>query len=246
MIRPPTIRDAEEYHLGALSRVARRKGNPELQALLKEYAAGMGLPPVQQTPVVPWDEGRCRAIAREFEALDFRDDSDLAREAYDALADEIGLQYDLLSGYFDIDFYGDGDPLPYLDSADMMEDVRKNHHLWVYTGGAPHALLSNEDNLKFRAVHDLFGHAAQGFSFGPIGEENAWLEHSKILSPLARAAFTTETRGSNSWFNCGPHSHLPVKERPYAEQKGALLPSDRWAHPVLEEAYQEWPEFLFV
>jgi len=246
MIRPPIIRDVEERLLGALSRVARRKGNPGLQTLFQEYAAGMGLPPVQQTPVVPWDESRCRAISKEFERLEFKDPRDLAHEAYDALAAEIDLQYDLLSDQFDIDFYGDGDPIPYKDSADMMEDVRRNHHLWVYTGGAPHALLSNEANLKFRAVHDLFGHAAQGFSFGPIGEENAWLEHSKILSPLARAAFTTETRGQNSYFNCGPHSHLPVKERPYAEQKGALLPTDRWTHPVLEAAYQEWPEFLYI
>jgi hypothetical protein len=72
------------------------------------------------------------------------------------------------------------------------------------------------------------------------------VEHSKLFSPLARAALTTETRGQNSFVNCGPFSHLPVTERPYAEQKGALLDEDLWTHPVLEQAYEDYPEFLYL
>lgn len=246
MIRPPALRDEDDSYLGTIGRSPGRKPSQELQRLTHEYITQMSLPPLQATPQIDWNPETCHAIAREFEALPFKDEDQLVRDAYDALADEIGYQFDLLSDYYEIDYYGDGDPIPYKDSADMMEDVRKNRHLWVYTGGVPHAYLSNEDNLKFRAVHDLFGHAAHGFSFGPRGEENAWLAHAKLLSPLARAAFTTETRGQNSWFSCGPHSYLPIKERPYAEQKGAVLPENRWTHPILEEAYQEWPEFLYV
>lgn len=246
MIRPPVLRDEDDSYLGHLGRTSGRKPNAELQRLVHELIAQAGLPPLQETPQIDWDPETCRAISMEFEALPFRDDDPIVQQAYDALADEIGFQFDLLSDHYEIDYYGDADPIPYKDSADMMEDVRRNRHLWVYTGGAPHAYLSNEDNLKFRAVHDLFGHAANGFSFGPRGEENAWLAHAKILSPLARAAFTTETRGQNSFFNCGPSSHLPVKERPYAEQKGALLPENRWTHPALEETYQDWPEFLYL
>lgn len=33
-------------------------------------------------------------------------------------------------------------------------------------------------NDKFRAIHDLFGHAGEGYGFGPRGEENTWIKHS--------------------------------------------------------------------
>jgi len=246
MIRPPILRDEPDYGLGRLGTAARRAGNPELQALMEEYAEEVGLPPPRSTPQVEWDPVRCREIAQEFGALPFRERGAAVREAYRALADEIGRQFDFLSRFYAFDWYGDGDPVPYRDSKDMMEDVRRNRHLWVYTGGAPHSIWSDEENLRFRAVHDLFGHAAQGWTFGPHGEENAWVEHSKLFSPIARAALATETRGQNSSFNCGPHAHLPVAERPYAEQKGALLPEDRWTHPVLEEAYRDIPEFVYL
>lgn len=241
MIRPAILREEDEYSLGS---PGQRKDNPDLKRLLREYVDQMGFPPIQETPEVAWDEDQCRAIAIEFEGLPFRD-GDFVQEAYRALVEELGAQYDFLSRHYDIEPYGEEDPVPYQDSKDMMEDVRNNRHLSVFTGGEDHALLSREENFMFRAVHDLFGHAAHGYGFGPKGEENAWVEHSKAFSPLARAALTTETRGQNSWVNCGPHSHLPVTERPYAEQKGALLPEDRWTHPVLEDAYQDWPEFIY-
>lgn len=243
MIHPAILREEDEYHLGA---AARRKPNAELQSLAKEYARQVGLPPIQETPEVAWDQDRCRDIAEEFESLEFVDKSDLVQEAYRSLAEELGAQYDFLSRYYQIEPYGDGDPVPYRDSQDMMDDVGNHHHLWVYNGGEPHALLSPEENFMFRSVHDLFGHAAQGFTFGPRGEENAWVEHSKIFTPLARAALTTETRGQNSAVNCGAFSHLPAPERPYAEQKGALLPEERWIHPVIEKAYQDWPDFVYL
>jgi hypothetical protein len=53
----------------------------------------------------------------------------------------------------------------------------------------------------------------------------AWHEHAKMFSPLARRALTTETHGQNSWVNYSEgHESLPLKERPFAEQKAILLP----------------------
>lgn len=245
MIRPAILREEDEGPgLGTPGR--RRRPNPAVKRLLKDYVEEAGLPPYEPTSEVAWDEDRCRVIAREFEALDWRDESPVVEDAYRALAREVLSQYEFLSRSYAIEPYGDDDPVPYADSAEMMDDVRENRHLWVYTGGDDHAYLSREENFMFRAVHDLFGHAAGGFGFGPIGEENAWVEHSKAFSPIARAALTTETRGQNSWVNCGPHADLPVTERPYAEQKGALLPENRWIHPVVEKAYKRSPEFLYV
>ncbi|MGH6628298.1 MAG: hypothetical protein ACREB3_01040 [Burkholderiales bacterium] len=243
MIRPSVLREVDEHRLGAPKGKPRRP-NPELQRLLRVYVQEAGLPPVEKTPEVDWDKSRCRAIAEEFEDLPFADAEDLVEQAYGALALEVRAQFDLLSRHYEFEAYGDGDPVPYAGSGDMMDDVRENKHLFVYSGGDDHAILSREENFMFRAVHDLFGHAANAWSFSPSGEENAWVEHSKAFTPLARAALTTETRGQNSWVNCGPHGALPPAERPYAEQKGALLPEPRWTHPVFEEAYRDEPAFV--
>jgi hypothetical protein len=95
----------------------------------------------------------------------------------------------------------------------------------------------------FRGVHDFFGHAMHGYAFGPRGEENAWIEHSKMFSPLARWALTTETRAQNSWVNFGPYSDLPVDKRPYAEQKVGILPVRFVISSVFETAYRDWEDF---
>jgi hypothetical protein len=114
-------------------------------------------------------------------------------------------------------------------------------HLYFFQGGDAHPLLGRVDpatglsmNDKFRAIHDLFGHAAEGYSFGPRGEENAWIRHSQMFSAEAQRAVTSETRGQNSWVNygrhnydsCGNHSNRPLAVRPYATQKAALLPTE--------------------
>ena len=113
----------------------------------------------------------------------------------------------------------------------MRDEVRNAKALFYFTGGEPHPFLSEVHpetgvigNEMLRAVHDIFGHAAEGYGFGARGEENAWIHHSMMFSPLAQKALTTETRGQNSWVNFGPHKDLPVTERPYADQKVALLP----------------------
>ena len=138
---------------------------------------------------------------------------------------------------------------PYKNSKEMAADVKNNHHLYFFQGGdmpADHPLAENAGqgltyNDKLRAVHDLFGHAANENQFGPAGEERAWQEHRQMFSPEAVPAVTTETRGQNSWVNSGKHlrdaagnipakgepGHVPPAERPYAEQKAGLLPE--WA-----------------
>lgn len=78
------------------------------------------------------------------------------------------------------------------------------------SGTQGHPALSEVDpnlginaNEKFRAVHDYFGHVAPETpnAFGPKGEENAWLTHRQMYSPVAEPAMTAETRGQNSYVN---------------------------------------------
>lgn len=95
-------------------------------------------------------------------------------------------------------------------------------------------------NDLFRAVHDAIAHGMYADQFGPIGEEGAWNTHIRTLNdPWARWALTTETRGQNSWINYnksrffkntdrllqpGEEGYVPIKDRPFADQKAALLP----------------------
>ena len=72
-----------------------------------------------------------------------------------------------------------------------------------------HALFSPEENDKFRAVHDVFGHAAIGRGFSRHGEEAAYLSHRQMFPREAQAAMASETRGQNSVLNYSPQGGFP-------------------------------------
>jgi hypothetical protein len=133
---------------------------------------------------------------------------DLMEKAYRQLAKETDAQFQALPYNFSYHRAGEGN---YNSSKEMAADVHGNKHLYVYQGGDKHDFLNRIDpasglneNEKFRAVHDLLGHAIYGNQFGPKGEETAWAVHSQMYSPLARLAMTAETRGQNSMVNYSP------------------------------------------
>ena len=140
-----------------------------------------------------------------FEDHDIKSYKDLVEKSYDELTSEVDAQFYALP--VQIDFH-DGDQ-NYESSAEMLDDVHNFGHLWVFRGGEDHTLLGSKTadkngltaNDKFRAVHDYFGHSIAGYQFGKDGEENAWIEHSKMFSPLAQLALSSETRGQNSVVN---------------------------------------------
>lgn len=198
--------------------------NTELRQVAAEYCASVGLPAPIQGHNVAVDQTRAEHIACAYSKLAVHGGRSTWR-AYVQMIAEVEAQYRWLLDHGYTFTFTDGDPYP--DSAAMCADVRENKHLNVYRGGDPHPCFSPRENEIFRAVHDIFGHAAEGYQFGPRGEENAWVHHSMMFSPLAQRALTTETRGQNSWVNYGPHSTLPVRDRPYARQKANLLPA--WA-----------------
>ena len=133
---------------------------------------------------------------------------DLMEKAYRQMAKETDEQFKALPYNFSYHRAGEGN---YNGAMDMASDVHGNKHLYVYQGGDPHDFLNRIDkasglneNEKFRAVHDLLGHAIYGNQFGPRGEEMAWAVHQQMYSPLARLAMTAETRGQNSMVNYTP------------------------------------------
>jgi hypothetical protein len=206
--------------------------NEHVRSGIQAYNQAHGFEPMVEGHYVKVDADRARRIAAEFDKLPKWSNTVETYQAYAALAREIDQQWAFATEVLGIDFEPwQAEGQPYANSEEMCADVRDHKHLWFFQGGEPHPYLGTpfykpnlSQNDRFRAVHDLFGHAAEGYQFGPRGEENAWLHHSQMFSALAQKALTTETRGQNSWVNFGPFADLPVTERPFADQKAALLP----------------------
>lgn len=201
---------------------AARAANPEVQAIARQFVernGGIDLPRVTAV-----NAEKAAHMAKVYESLPKNDPN--ARAAYDALNAEVSQQFKAMhdAGY-KAEFVTED---PYKNSGEMMQDVRENRRLKVFKTPSDnfHPYMTPEQNDQFRAVHDFLAHAGEGHQFGPIGEENAYRVHASTLSPLARQALATETRGQNSWVNFGPNAHLPMKERPFAEQKAALWPAE--------------------
>jgi len=236
---------------GSVIQIARPNAapNPEVQDGADEYNKEYGNGEIVRGHYAPVDEDRAKSIAEAYEALPVLDNSPETQEAYAALATEVQQQWDFAEQKLGITFEAwTQEGQPYANSREMVEDVRENKHLYFFQGGQPHPLLNQPDengltiNDKLRAIHDLFGHAAEDYQFGARGEENAWIKHSQMFSELAQKALTTETRGQNSWVNFGPQNFdengerldIPASERPFAVQKVALLPEEfmDWKGPL--------------
>jgi hypothetical protein len=218
------------------------KQNAYIQAGAQIYNKRIGLPPIINGLYISFDETLGKAIANAYDELPLYDLSNIEVSiAYTLFAVEVCDMFAFAQQTLGINIEPwQKDGQPYSNSVEMCMDVERNLHLYVFADGEPHALLGYADsprlsvNVKFRAVHDLFGHAAEGYQFGPRGEENAWLVHSQMFTPLAQKALTTETRGQNAWFNFGKHNYdrngnrlaLSPMLKPFAEQKIALLPGE--------------------
>ena len=214
------------------------------------------------------DHDNSKKIADEYEAMVDSPKDPVVQKAYEDMANETVSQYEAIvgRGYTLEVFKGEGEP--YANSKEMIEDVRDNKHMVIFgtEGGFGETAITEEQrsdnamlaktefkdvngepllvNDLFRFVHDFFGHSELGNGFGPIGEENAWAVHSRMYSPNARRAMTTETRGQNSWVNFnkslrredgtlpkrGDEDYTPLSQRPFAEQKMGLL-SDEVTFP---------------
>jgi hypothetical protein len=209
--------------------------HPRLLEHAQSYLKGMNLPPHEaELSYNPVDVGRAKKIADFYHTAKHEPNHPLVRKSYEALKRETLQQWNHLKklGVRMEPWTKEGQP--YENSGQMMQDARDNNHLYFFTGGdipKDHPLAERaEGNLTyndlFRGVHDYFGHALYGNEFGPRGEEHAWRTHKRMFSPVAQPAMSAETRGQNSWVNYGPHSHLPVTKRPFAEQKAIVLPQE--------------------
>lgn len=221
------------------------KENIELQEIAAQYCSETGFPEPIKTPYVKVDEAVAKQIANWYEKTPDQSDDPEVRRCYGAMVREVKLQWDILIKEYGlkVEPFLD-DFVPYKDSHEMMNDVDNNRHMWCYDGGEDHTLLTRRENFQFRAVHDAYTHVAHGLEFGPRGERNAYIQHCKMFSPIARVSLCCETNCQNSYVNFGPYSYLPVRERPFADQKALLVPQ-KWVQvPELQRAYAGYPDFF--
>lgn len=221
------------------------KENTELQQIAAEYCDEMGFPEPIKTPYVKVDEAVAKQIANWYEKTPDQSDDPEVRRCYGAMVREVKLQWDILIKEYGlkVEPFLD-DFVPYRNSHEMMDDVENNRHMFVYDGGDDHTLLTRRENFQFRAVHDAFGHAKNGFEFGKNGEQGAYVAHAKMFSPNGRRGLCCESRCQNSYVNSGPYRYLPVRERPFAEQKALLVPWKWTTTPELQRAYVDYPDFF--
>jgi hypothetical protein len=226
-------------------RAAGRKGmfqpNSDVQKIADEFT-GKKLPHGIKPPVV--NTNLARRLADYYENTKHDPADKAVRASYDAFRAETLDQLKSIeeAGYTIEPWAGQGEP--YKNSAEMVADVANNKHLWFNPTDKNFSAAKGGDNLMlepvnmgerqvpindvFRAVHDFFGHAGEGYQFGPRGELSAWNAHSEMYSPEAQGALAAETLAQNSWVNFGKHLEgktVPQAERPFAEQKNIVVPN---------------------
>lgn len=250
---------AKPQYMPAPGGQRRAQGNDVTRTIADDYIKRIGLQTEQHARYASIDENRMKGIADWFDSAKHEPDNPVVQSAYRALADETMAQYRAMvdAGIRIEPFSGKGEP--YKSSSEMMSDVRDNKHLYfLKTENAfgvdapakgnpllqPSGISINGEPLLvndvFRAVHDYYGHTAEGFEFGPRGEYNAYLAHSRMFSEGAKPALAAETLAQNSWVNFGSHlrrddgslprpgdkDFVPLKDRRFADQKTTIVPRE--------------------
>jgi hypothetical protein len=89
---------------------------------------------------------------------------------------------------------------PYKSAAEQAEDLRRNRHITIESGlGGEHgSTMTVAEYDRFRAVHDVFGHAGVGGGFDRHGEYQAWLAHETMYEGEGARAMSSEYHGVNT------------------------------------------------
>jgi hypothetical protein len=186
----------------------------------RAYNAKVGLPDPHEHHYddVRQDADTVRRTGRAYDALP--DDDPSSHPHFEAMRQEVANQHHHLTHTMGINVQS-VDHDPYENVHAMVHDVANNRRLKVMgthvTGG--HPFFSNEENDKFRAVHDFFGHAATGRDFSRHGEQAAFLAHARMFSHHALPAMASETKGQNTSL---------ILNGEFGPQKIAVLPKEHW------------------
>jgi hypothetical protein len=149
------------------------------------------------------------------------------RASYQAMREHIAAQHEFMTrpqekGGMGVRFeVAENDPYP--SPKEMHEDLTRNRRIKVFPARTtPHEFFSSEELERFRAVHDVFGHAATGRGFSRHGEEAAWRSHRQMFPQEAQSAVASDLRGQNAWLNYGPGGFV-------SQNQGKLVGLPAWA-----------------
>src|SRR5271166_2688331 len=133
-------------------------------------------------------EDQLRPIAEAYAKAPIYDPK--AAAAYKALADDSMRRADVLRRQLAVEEVNDPEPYPHAQA--MADDIHKRQRFKVSTANSEHPLWTPDQNVAFRTVHDVLGHAVSGGDFGWEGENKACAAHFPLLSPEAQKALFTE------------------------------------------------------
>ena len=84
-------------------------------------------------------------------------------------------------------------------TAQALHNVFHTRQLLISTDFNFHPLWDEETNLRFRAVHDYYGHILTGFDFTLFGELNAYHTCARLHTDSAKHALFTEVYVQALW-----------------------------------------------
>ena len=191
--------------------------DPRVACCLRE---GFNLHPelITQVPA-PLSIGQAVAEAWESRASTHCDP--LTTAAYRELAEQTDEMYrGIVSLGIRVRFTDETEP--YETAAEQARHLLLDRTIVIASGlGGNHPVLSRDEYDRFRAVHDVFGHAGIGGGFDRHGEYQAWLVHAMMYTGLGSWAMSSEYRGVNSSLWAGSAA---------GTGKAALLPLRLFQH----------------
>ena len=151
----------------------------------------------------------CELVAQAYDEAPSRDPA--AEASFRALIQHIEKMYKRIQSRVKVEFVSGQ---PYASAAEMQKAVKETGLLQISTDYNDHHLFSEEQNLKFRAVHDYVVHILANKDFSDKGEVAAYNAHAKMVPPAAIPALFIEVVGQACYANARGH---------FPEQKIAIL-----------------------
>lgn len=153
---------------------------------------------------VPVPQAKADAVARAFEDTPDMGNDPRVQQAFGEFKVQSQEMWDFMTAAepqglgITVDFTDQVDPYP--NATAQAEDLRQNHHITIQSGlgGAHQLTMSQEEYDRFRAVHDVFGHAGIGGGFDRHGEYQAYLEHASMYTGDGFRGMASEYHGVNT------------------------------------------------
>lgn len=158
-------------------------------------------------PKIDWDTVQADprktvAVAQAWMGLPDAPDDPKVKAAYDDFRRQTDEMYRFMTEELGIEvifqrFEPGQEPYPTAEAQN--HDVTHHRRIVIDSRlGEGHPIIPPDEYARFRAVHDVFGHAAVGSGFDRHGEYAAWLSHMSMYTGIGAQAMATEYHGTNS------------------------------------------------